>query len=185
MFSSEVKRVKNKVIIKRMIKILCLLMAFVGIFVVATKVLQEKWYFSLHINSPETENWQAFYDEPKDSLDVIFLGSSHVYNGINPVVFYEETGLKLREYSLRGLVRFYSDRWEAENMYLYTATAWSGELKESCSEGELRWIPIKDIPSLSLWEGDRIFLEALSKGEKDIALSLYYEGDKLTKALWD
>ena len=97
---------------------------------------------------------------------------------------YEETGLKLKEYTLRGLVKFYSDRWEAENMYLYTATSWTGELNDNCSEGELRWIPVKDIPSLSLWEGDRLFLEALSKGENDIALSLYYEGDTLKKAVW-
>ena len=97
---------------------------------------------------------------------------------------YEETGLRLKEYTLRGLVKFYSDRWEAENMYLYTATSWTGELNENCSEGELRWIPVKDIPSLNLWEGDRLFLEALSKGKNDIALSLYYEGDTLKKAVW-
>ena len=97
---------------------------------------------------------------------------------------YEETGLRLKEYTLRGLVKFYSDRWEAENMYLYTATSWTGELNENCSEGELRWIPVKDIPSLNLWEGDRLFMEALSKGKNDIALSLYYEGDTLKKAVW-
>ena len=98
---------------------------------------------------------------------------------------FEETGLRLTGYNFHGIIKFYSDRWPAENMYLFTAYSWDGELRRSCDEGELKWIPVKDIPSLNLWEGDRIFLEALARGEKKISLSLYYEGDTLKNAVWD
>lgn len=79
--------------INHSIRIAAFLLIIIGIFVFLTKVLYEKCYFSIHLNSPETENWRAFYEEPKDSIDVIFLGSSHVYNDFSPAVFYEETGL--------------------------------------------------------------------------------------------
>ena len=62
------------------------------IFAGLTKLCQPKYYFTLEAASPETEMWQAFYDLPKDSLDILFLGSSHVYNSIDPVQFEELTG---------------------------------------------------------------------------------------------
>ncbi len=79
--------------IKYIIKIVAFLLAVTVVFVTVTNILYEKCYFSIKLNSPETENWTAFYEEPKNSIDVIFLGSSHTYNDIVPSVFYEETGL--------------------------------------------------------------------------------------------
>ena len=37
--------------------------------------------------------WQAFLDEPEDSLDVIYLGSSYAYCDVNPSLVYESSGL--------------------------------------------------------------------------------------------
>ena len=51
---------------------------------------------------------------------------------------YEETGLTLLEWKLRGIVTFVSNEWETEYMFLYTANNWSGELTD-CNEGSLAW----------------------------------------------
>ncbi len=91
----------------------------------------------------------------------------------------EETGLELLGYRYRGKIFFLSDQWEDEIMYLYTATEFAGEVSESCSEGELRWIPLEEISGLKLWEGDRIFLKELLAGKEDIQIELRYEGEKL------
>ena len=64
---------------------------------------------------------------------------------------WEETGLRLTDYEFLGIVSFISDTWEDEYMMLYKGTAWEGTLKEDCPEGELQWIPKKDILSLPLW----------------------------------
>ena len=80
--------------IKRTIKIIIFIAGFLGIFALATNVLRLKCYFTNTTVSPETETWDSFYSLEKDSVDVMFVGSSHVYNGINPLVFYEVTGLK-------------------------------------------------------------------------------------------
>ena len=107
---------------------------------------------------------------------------------------YEETGLTLTSYSLRGIVTFISDIYETEYMFLYTADAYEGQLNEEadgsltpvingapvpCNEGILKWIDIDTVPSLELWEGDRIFLEKLRLGDDFFTLKLCYEGDEL------
>ena len=87
---------------------------------------------------------------------------------------WEETGLTLTEYRQRGVIKFISDRLPREDMYLYTATGWSGELIE-CNEGDLRWISIDDVPKLNLWEGDMYFIRPLTEGREEINMTCIYE----------
>lgn len=96
----------------------------------------------------------------------------------------EETGLTLTSYQFRGLVTFMSDCWQTEYMCLYTADGFEGEITE-CDEGELVWVPKKDLLKLTLWEGDKIFLELLSKEAPFFSLKLRYEGDSLMEAVLD
>lgn len=86
-------KIKKKIMI-RIVKGILWSVGFLFLFFGVTKVLQPKYYFTSDSKSPETEMWNAYYQEPKESLDVLFLGSSHVYNAINPVTFYKESGLK-------------------------------------------------------------------------------------------
>ena len=94
----------------------------------------------------------------------------------------EETGYLLGEADFRGIVDFVPDTAEEERMYLYTAEDFSGEELADCDEGILRWIPEEEVLSLSLWEGDRIFLRLLKEGRSGFYLRLVYEGDVLKKA---
>ena len=94
---------------------------------------------------------------------------------------WEETGLTLTDYRYRGLVTFVSDQWPTEYMHLFTATAWTGE-SHPCDEGELAWIKKKDLLSLPLWEGDKIFLKLLDSNEPFFSLKLRYEGENLAGA---
>lgn len=80
--------------IKIPIKLLLFTCGFVLILMVLSTVLKPKWMFQTREKSPETETWSEFYEEPKNSLDILFIGSSHVYDDVNPVVIYENTGLK-------------------------------------------------------------------------------------------
>ena len=91
----------------------------------------------------------------------------------------EETGLTLTSYRFRGIVTFVSDVWEGEYMYLYTADRFEGEIID-CDEGELDWIDKKAVPSLPIWEGDRIFLNKLLEDRGDVFfVKLTYKGDTL------
>ncbi len=94
----------------------------------------------------------------------------------------EETGLTLTEYRYRGLVTFVSDQWETEYMHLFTATGYTGTLRE-CDEGVLEWIGKADLMALPHWEGDRIFLDLLDRDVPFFSLKLRYEGETLRQAV--
>lgn len=94
---------------------------------------------------------------------------------------WEETGLTLTDYRYRGIVTFVSNEWEGEYMHLYTATGWTGALKE-CNEGVLEWVSQEKMKELPQWEGDKIFLRLLEEEAPFFSLKLCYEGDQLTYA---
>ena len=93
----------------------------------------------------------------------------------------EETGLTLTHWRYRGIVTFVSDRWEGEYMHLFTAHEWQGEISD-CDEGELAWVDADAVPSLPIWEGDKIFLRLLAEDSGFFSLKLSYKGEKLVFA---
>ena len=94
----------------------------------------------------------------------------------------EETGLCLISPEYRGIVTFVSDKYDTEWMHLFTATEFSGEIKE-CDEGVLEWVDKAFLYSLPMWEGDKIFLDLIKEPCPFFSLKLTYEGDTLTEAI--
>ncbi len=87
----------------------------------------------------------------------------------------EETGYIINSLNYHGKVLFINNDFE-EMMYLFTSDDFSGT-EIICDEGELFWIPINQIESLNLWEGDKIFLPKL-KNNEEINIKLIYNNDK-------
>ena len=92
---------------------------------------------------------------------------------------YEETGLIANSLSYRGVVNFISDVYEEEIMHLFTCNDFTGELKESCDEGELVWVEKEKVTNLPIWEGDKIFFRLLKTEKRFFNLKLNYSGEKL------
>ena len=65
-------------------------------------------------------------------------------------------------------------------MHLFTATEYEGEMNE-CEEGELVWVPKKEIENLNLWEGDKVFFRLLDETREFFSLKLRYEGEELVE----
>lgn len=97
----------------------------------------------------------------------------------------EETGLLLTSFHFRGIVTFTADDHPTEYMCLYTADEYEGEPDLNCREGVLRWIPKEEVTFLNLWEGDRVFLDLLTKDAPFFSLKLSYEKDRLTECVLD
>lgn len=70
--------------------ILTFIMSFMILFV-ASKILSPKWID--HDSNMMSFIINGFYKEPKNSLDVIFMGNSDVYRGVSPMEIYKETGI--------------------------------------------------------------------------------------------
>lgn len=97
----------------------------------------------------------------------------------------EETGYTLISYRYRGIVTFISGNGVTEYMSLFTADEFEGE-PIPCDEGELAWVPVKDVYQLNIWEGDKIFFRLLEEREEFFSLKLVYDGhDGLVSVLLD
>lgn len=94
---------------------------------------------------------------------------------------FEETGLTLTKYIYVGMIKFVSDIYEDEDMYLFKGTEFTGEVKEDCREGTLKWVNSEEVLDLPTWEGDRYFLKPLLDGCTGLNMTVCYEGDKLVK----
>lgn len=95
---------------------------------------------------------------------------------------WEETGLALTDYRYRGLVTFVSNEAETEYMHLFTATGYTGTVRE-CDEGVLEWLHKDALAQLPQWEGDKIFLRLIHDDATPFfSLKLRYEGDRLIYA---
>lgn len=92
----------------------------------------------------------------------------------------EETGLILNSYELRCIVTYVSDKYETEQMYVFTSSDFCGDLIE-CNEGTLEWIDKEKILNLNIWEGDKFFIEKIQKDDNFFTLKVEYEGNKLVK----
>ena len=97
----------------------------------------------------------------------------------------EETGLTLTQFRFRAVVTFVSQGYETEYMHLYTATGWTGELRE-CDEGDLEWVPKDKVRDLPIWVGDKLFFRLIEDPDSPFfSLKLEYVGDELVRAVLD
>ena len=94
---------------------------------------------------------------------------------------FEETGLHVHSLSCAGEVVFVNDDYQ-EIMYVYEISDFSGKEIE-CNEGDLRWIPIKDIYHYPMWEGDKEFLPLLINHAPYFKLKLIYKNKDLVKVI--
>lgn len=145
----------KKIYLYRTLKLLLWCSGFCILFMHLTALLQPKYFYNSVSESPETEHWKAFYEEPQNSIDTIFLGSSHVYDGINPLVFYEETGLTSFDLSsssqdlptayfyLQEALRYQKPKYVIFDAYGLLATAFSNEASYKRSLDNMRWSPVK------------------------------------------
>ena len=82
------------------VKVICFGIIGIIILHVLTKILIPKWI------TPEDNRMSyivgGFYEEPKNSLDVIFMGNSDVYRGISPITMWDEYGITSYNYSTSG-----------------------------------------------------------------------------------
>lgn len=93
----------------------------------------------------------------------------------------EETGLTLTEYEHVGMIKFISDKYEDEDMYLFLGTSFTGTVNEECDEGTLAWVDESQLLSLPTWEGDKYFLKPMISGQRNLNMTVVYQGDELVK----
>lgn len=92
---------------------------------------------------------------------------------------FEESGLCISKPKLHGILTFpkfkNNEDWIA---FVFTCSEFTGEQTE-CDEGVLEWIPDSELNSLSLWEGDPIFLDWIYSGKPLFSAEFTYKDHAL------
>ena len=84
-------------------------------------------------------------------------------------------------YEDEDMYLYVSDDFEPEDSVLRVEYLRSGRYDPpECDEGELRWIPADELMSLPMWEGDRVFLQQILDGKREISMTLQYTGESCT-----
>lgn len=92
----------------------------------------------------------------------------------------EEAGLKIKSPVLKGFLTFPGFAKDEDwYVFVFTASEFSGRLLDS-PEGNLAWIPDRDLLKLNLWDGDKIFLPLL-KERGWFSGKFRYRGGRLVK----
>ncbi len=97
----------------------------------------------------------------------------------------EETSLDILSAKFKGHLLF--PKFDKQNrdwlVFVYIVDQFSGTLTTECPEGELIWIPRKNLLSLNLWEGDHLFIEELSKKNTFDGNFAYKDGKLINQQL--
>jgi 8-oxo-dGTP diphosphatase len=80
----------------------------------------------------------------------------------------EETGVEATKLTFRGTVSWPGFGKNGEDWFgfIFRVDAFTGTPMKVSPEGSLVWVPIKDILTLPMWEGDRHFLPMVFDDEK-------------------
>ncbi len=84
-----IKAAGRKKVIGWIVKGLIFVLLFALLFFAAQRLLQAKW---LNFGAG-TSTWYEYKSLDENSVDVIFLGTSHVYSGVDPMYIYENSGI--------------------------------------------------------------------------------------------
>lgn len=71
--------------LKKWILSVCFLCVLAGTIIISNQILEQKY---------SKDAMRGFYDLPKDTLDVAFIGSSHMLNGVLPVDLWDNYGIR-------------------------------------------------------------------------------------------
>lgn len=90
----------------------------------------------------------------------------------------EETGLVIFNPTHHGAITFYfgDEEEPAWVVDVFSTSAFSGEAKEECGEGILRWISTDELPYEEMWEDDRYWLPLVFNGKRFEA-KFYFDRD--------
>ncbi|MEG2769363.1 MAG: hypothetical protein RR902_00930 [Oscillospiraceae bacterium] len=79
---------------KNIIKTITFCTVFCIVFTCATTILKAKWLYPNNLSQEAATQFEdGFYAEEKNTMDVIYLGSSAAYVNINPIEIWKKQGI--------------------------------------------------------------------------------------------
>ena len=80
---------------KKQIKCILFLILGITLFCTLRQLFMPKWYYpDSTMKEPTSRILTGIYDEPSGTIDIVFLGTSHMIYGAAPMELYEKYGIK-------------------------------------------------------------------------------------------
>ena len=99
-----------KAFLKFLLTMVLTLVLSLCVLTIASKIFTPKWIN--HDMNMMTFIVKGFYKEPKNSLDVVFMGNSDTYRGVDPLIMYHEYGITSYNFVAAG-----QRMWTAYTMF--------------------------------------------------------------------
>lgn len=97
---------------------------------------------------------------------------------------FEETGLKINNPFYHGNQRFFLDGQDklSFSVHLFSTKDFSGEIRKTTDEGEVKWFDVGEIPYNEMWADDEFWMPLMLKGKKfDCDFFFNKTNDKIIK----
>lgn len=120
-----------------------------------TRLMQPKFYFKSSLKTPETELWKEFYSLPENEVEVLFLGASSSYCGIDAPEISRITGLKTyvlaassarlydNYYMLREALRFQTPKLVVLEIGTIRGSSFGGNIIYKRIYDDMKWSSVK------------------------------------------
>lgn len=92
-YTHNTRRIEMKKVLRKCLKWICFFSIFAVVFLLIQELFQAKWLVDVKDNTASTSTFMEYRDLEENTVDVIFIGTSHVLYGIDPMHIYEETGV--------------------------------------------------------------------------------------------
>ena len=80
---------------KKQIKCILFLILGITLFCTLRQLFMPKWYYpDSTMKEPTSRILTGIYDEPSETIDIVFIGTSHMIYGAAPMELYEKYGIK-------------------------------------------------------------------------------------------
>ena len=100
---------------------------------------------------------------------------------------FEESGLEVLKMKLKGTMVWtdfgrYQENWLG---FIFLITEYRNKPFSHCREGQLEWVPIEQLSSLPLWEGDYPMLDLIFDDKDELFHgNMSYDGPKMKSFLY-
>ena len=82
-----------KKVLLKCLKTICFLGIFCLIFLFFQELLRGKWYIDGKENAATTSTFREYRSLEENTVEALFIGTSHIYYGIDSMSMYEQTGV--------------------------------------------------------------------------------------------